>query len=76
MYEYIGLGYIATIIIGVSALMVQITAKGKQLEASSQMMLQNSMTFFLALVLVYKFCDFVSVFLREDARFLSETFLY
>ena len=53
MYEYIGLGYIATIIIGVSALMVQITAKGKQLEASSQMMLQNSMTFFLALVLVY-----------------------
>jgi DNA-binding CsgD family transcriptional regulator len=65
MYEYIGLGYIATIIIGVSALMVQITAKGKQLEASSQMMLQNSMTFFLALVLVYNFCDFLSVFLAE-----------
>lgn len=62
MYEYIGLGYIATIIIGVSALMVQITAKGKQLEASSQMMLQNSMTFFLALVLVYNFCDFCRSF--------------
>ena len=65
MYEYIGLGYIATIIIGVSALMVQITAKGKQLEASSKMMLQNSMTFFLALILVYNFCDFLTVFLAE-----------
>lgn len=65
MHEYIGLGYIATIIIGVSALVVQITAKEKKLRANSRMMLQNSMTVFLTLIFVYNFCDFLTIFLAD-----------
>lgn len=70
MNEYIGLGYIATIIIGVSALVVQITAKEKKLAANSRMMLQGSMTIFLVLILIYNFCDFFTVFW---ANILKET---
>ncbi len=63
MHEYLILGYIATIIIGASTITVQITAKGKHLEADCTMMLSNGMTVFLGLVFVFNFCDFLTGFL-------------
>ena len=63
MHEYFILGYIATILIGASAIAVQITAKGKHLEADSTMMLSGGMSLFLALVFVFNLCDFLTGFL-------------
>ena len=63
MHEYIILGYIATIIIGANAIAVQLTAKGKRLEADSTMMLSSSMTVFLGLVFLFNFCSFLTGFL-------------
>ncbi len=63
MHEYFILGYIATILIGASAIVVQITAKGKHLEADSSMMLSGGMSLFLTLVFVFNLCDFLTGFL-------------
>ncbi len=63
MHEYLILGYIATIIIGASTIAVQITARGKHLEADSTMMLSSGMTVFLGLVFVFNLCDFLTGFL-------------
>lgn len=65
MGEYIELGYIATIIIGVSAWVVHITARRKQLPTSSRMTKQNSTTVFLGLVLLFNFCDFLTIFMAN-----------
>lgn len=76
MNEYIGLGYIATIIIGVSALVVQITAREKRLAASSRMMLQGNMTVFLVMILVYNFCDFLTIFLADILKETGVQWIY
>ena len=76
MHEYLILGYIATIIIGASAITVQITAKGKHLEADSTMMLSSGMTVFLGLVFVFNFCDFLTGFLGGMIGSASVQWIY
>ena len=65
MGEYIELGYIAAIIIGVSTWVVHITARRKQLPTNSRMTKQNSTTVFLGLVLLFNICDFMTVFMAN-----------
>lgn len=65
MQELVQLGYIITILIGASAFVVQYTARKKQMLTGSKMILQKSMSTFLALILIYNFCDFLSVFMAN-----------
>ncbi len=65
MQELMQLGYIITILIGGSAFVVQLTARKKQLMTESRLILQKSMSAFLCLILIYNFCDFLSVFIAD-----------
>ena len=66
MMKLFGLCYILTILIGVAAFSVHLTARGKCLTASSSLVVEKSTTVFLILVLLFNFCDFL-IFLLEDA---------
>ena len=57
MNEYYVLGYIATLMIGVAALVVHITARHKQLPSRSLMQQQRTTTIFLGLLLFFNFSD-------------------
>lgn len=65
MSEFVQLAYIVTILIGLSALVVQVTARSKHLHTGSKLVLQKSLTVFLVLALGYNFCDFLSVFMAK-----------
>lgn len=65
MREFTQLAYIITISIGLSALVVQVTARSKHLHTGNKLVTQKSLTVFLVLALGYNFCDFLSVFMLD-----------
>ncbi len=65
MLKLLGLCYILTILIGVAAFSVHLTARLKLLDASNRIVLEKSTTIFLTLVLTFNFCDFLILFLND-----------
>ena len=65
MSQIVQLCYLITISIAISALSMQLLAKGKNLAATNPLIKSSVMTFFLALVLIFNSCDFLILFLGE-----------
>jgi len=65
MQELIELIYIFIIIMGAMAFAMQAMSQRKKLDATNQMVQNNNMTIFMALILLFNICDFLIVFLEE-----------
>lgn len=65
MLKLLGLCYILTILIGAAAFSVHLTARMKLLNSSNRIVMEKSTTIFLTLVLIFNFCDFLILFLRD-----------
>ena len=76
MMKLLGLCYILTILIGVAAFSVHLTARGKCLTASSRLVVEKSTTVFLILVLLFNFCDFLIFFLEDALRAEQLVWIY
>ena len=76
MMKLLGLCYILTILIGVAAFSVHLTARGKCLTASSRLVVEKSTTVFLILVLLFNFCDFLIFFLEDALRAEQIVWIY
>lgn len=65
MREFIELTYLLIIIIGAMAFAMQAMSERKKLDSTNQMVRNNNMTIFMALILIFNVCDFLIIFLEE-----------
>ena len=65
MQELVELTYVMTIMIGVMSFTMQVMANGKNLLVNNDMAKSNTLTRFLAIIVVFNTCDFLILFLQD-----------
>ena len=66
MNQILQLCYLITISIAISALSIQVMARGKNLAANNQLVKSGITTLFLIFVVIFNFCDFLILFLGSS----------